>query len=200
MQTVSLDWYVISHCAVSCDLNVVKAKEYLPAHALRRILALQTELMKAAPQPPADRISTASGIQNSHGAAARPATAQRALLSSNFTAPLQTGTRAAGSLGRNILSAGDKLRDLIIPESIASVVSAGMWSTGFDKVGLGMGAATGWMGGGKAQNGNHTGRTEKARDELEDLLASSCPLCESVVAGLDKGFVREGEDDSSWEI
>ena len=36
--------------------------------------------------------------------------------------------------------------------------------------------------------------------ELDDLLASTCPLCESVVFGLDKPFVKEGEVDTSWAL
>lgn len=31
-------------------------------------------------------------------------------------------------------------------------------------------------------------------------MSSSCPLCESVVAGLDKPFVEEGEVDTSWAL
>jgi hypothetical protein len=41
---------------------------------------------------------------------------------------------------------------------------------------------------------------EKLRAELDDVLASSCPLCESVVAGLDKPFVKPGELDTSWAL
>lgn len=57
-------------------------------------------------------------------------------------------------------------------------------------------------GGGGRRNGAETdeGKKEKLRKELDDLLASSCPLCESVVAGLDKPFVKEGEVDESWAL
>jgi len=121
---------------------------------------------------------------------------QRTLLSANFAAPLQNGTRAAGSLGRNILSAGDKLRDLIVPESLANVVSAGMWSTGLDKVSM----SVVWGGSGKGDEDHVTRKAEKARAELDELLAGCCPLCENVVEGLDKPFVKDGEDDTSWQI
>jgi hypothetical protein len=118
--------------------------------------------------------------------------AQRTLLSANFTNlanPLIDGTRAAGSLGRNILSAGDKLRDLIVPDALASVVSAPVgWIPG---IGGGRKAGTEKDGGKKA---------EKLRAELDDVLASNCPLCESVLAGLDKPFVKEGEVDTSWAL
>lgn len=109
---------------------------------------------------------------------------QRTLLSSNFN-PLQNGTRA---LGRNILSAGDKLRDLIVPDALAAIVSTPAWIPG-----IGGGRRSGIeVDGGK--------KTEKLRAELEDLLASSCPLCESVVVGLDKAFVKEGEIDNNWTL
>lgn len=43
-------------------------------------------------------------------------------------------------------------------------------------------------------------KAEKLRTELEDILASSCPLCESVVVGLDRPFVKESEMDASWTL
>ncbi|KAF8213189.1 Pep3/Vps18/deep orange family-domain-containing protein [Mycena galopus ATCC 62051] len=161
------------------DCLIGLAKEYLPQHALRRILALQTELVKGAPQV------NGSGVQT---AQARQPAQQRMLLSANFVVnPLQTGTRA---IGRNLLSAGDKLRDLIVPDALAAVVSAPGWMPG--------------MGGrrnGLVDEGNKkAAKTERLRAELEDVLASSCPLCESVVSGLDKPFVKEGEMDTSWAL
>jgi hypothetical protein len=48
--------------------------------------------------------------------------------------------------------------------------------------------------------GKKAAKAERLRAELEDVLASSCPLCESVVAGLDKPFVKEGELDTSWTL
>jgi hypothetical protein len=38
------------------------------------------------------------------------------------------------------------------------------------------------------------------RIELEELLSSNCPLCENVVAALDKPFVADGEIDPSWML
>jgi len=122
----------------------------------------------------------------------RQPVAQRTLLSANFgpiVNPLQNGAKAANLLGRSVISAGDRLRDLIIPDALAAVVSTPNWLPG--------------MGGGKA-SGNEKSIGEKKletmRVELDDLLSSSCPLCESVVAGLDKPFVMDGEVDTSWTL
>jgi hypothetical protein len=56
--------------------------------------------------------------------------------------------------------------------------------------------------GGKRMGTEHDGgkTAEKLRAELDDLLASNCPLCESVVAGLDKPFVSPGEVDNTWTL
>ena len=115
---------------------------------------------------------------------------QRTLLSANFGVPVppQNGTRPGNSLGKNLLSAGDRLRDLIVPDALASVVTAPVgWIPGLG-------------GSGRRSSEDKEKKTEKLRRELEDMLAGSCPLCESVVAGLDKPFVKEGEVDTSWAL
>jgi len=172
------------------DCLIGLAKEYLPAPALRRILTLQNELFKGA-QGPQDRLTHLHSVVSVVTAQARQPAAQRTLLSTNFANlanPLIDGTRAAGSLGRNILSAGDRLRDLIIPDALASVVSAPTWIPGIG-------------GGRRATEERDDGkRAESLRAELDDVLASNCPLCESVVAGLDKPFVSIGEADTTWAL
>lgn len=163
-----------------------QAKEYLPAHLLRRIVALQTELVQSA-QLPFDR---ANALVPTGGAVTpiRQPTTQRTLLSSNFGNPLLNGTRAAGALGRNVLSAGDKLRDLIVPDTLVSLVAAPVgWIPG--------------IGGKKPGSEQDLGiKAERLRTELDNVLASNCPLCESVIVGLDKPFVKEGEVDTSWDL
>jgi Fe-S oxidoreductase len=111
------------------------------------------------------------------------------LLSQNFAAPTQNGQRQTNSIGRNLLSAGDRLRDLIIPDALVTVITtpAG-WIPG---IGGAQKSALAESGAGK--------RLEKLRSELEDILASACPLCESVIAGLDKSFTK-GEPDTTWEV
>ena len=176
----------------------MQAKEYLSAVALRRILALQNELLRTTHQLPPDRSNISAPTTGLPVAPGSRNAGQRALLSANFGTPTQNGNArgGAGSLGRGILSAGDKLRDLIIPESLASVVSAGMWSTGLDRMSMGLL----WGGGDRQEKDDTTRKVEKAREELDELLAGACPLCESVVSGLDKPFIKEGEDDDSWQI
>ncbi|KAF9462106.1 Pep3/Vps18/deep orange family-domain-containing protein [Collybia nuda] len=176
------------------DCLIGLAKEYLPPHALRKIVALQNELMQGTPTKGvgvgplngADmgRSLPASTTQSQQVVVSRP------LLSANFGTignPLQNGARAANLLGRNIISAGDRLRDLIIPDALAAVVSAPAWIPS--------------VGAQRRQGINiDEKKIEKLRAELEDLLASSCPLCESVVVGLDKPFVKEGEVDVTWVL
>ena len=160
------------------------------------MIALQSELLKTTQQHPIDRPSITSPVP---GLSTNPSvrnTGQRTLLSASFASPVQNGARAANSLGRNILSAGDKLRDLIVPESLASVITAGMWTTGLDRIGL----DRMWGAGDKGEKNDAARKAEKAHEELDELLAGSCPLCEGVVAGLDKPFIKEGEEDDSWQI
>lgn len=78
-----------------------------------------------------------------------------------------------------------------MPDALASVVS-NPW------VGI-----TGVVSGGAGASRNEArdaAKAEKARVELEEVLAANCPLCEIVVAGLDKPFVKEGEVDTSWDL
>nr|XP_018264614.1 uncharacterized protein I303_02787 [Kwoniella dejecticola CBS 10117]OBR86772.1 hypothetical protein I303_02787 [Kwoniella dejecticola CBS 10117] len=167
------------------DCLISMAMEYLPAHSLRRILKLQDELVTRSSDP-----------------------SSRALLSSNFS-PSQSGAgtprqptsgSAATDLllglgGRNkILAAGDRLREMIIPDALAQAVSV---------VGAGVGVGSG---GGSGKNRRKLdkrldeGRAEEIRKELDELVASVCPLCEGSVVGLDKPFIMDGEDTRDWEV
>lgn len=178
--------------------TVRQTKEFLPAHALRRILALQTELIKTSQTTAIDRsaIANPSLIAAAQAPARNPAT-QRTLLSTNFGVGGGGGSGGAGAgargrgVGRNILSAGDRLRDLIIPDALANLVTAPAgWIPGIGS------------GGGPKRDANEKDaeKVERIRRELEDVLAANCPMCESVVAGLDKPFVQLGEVDASWDL
>ncbi|KAI0286980.1 Pep3/Vps18/deep orange family-domain-containing protein [Russula aff. rugulosa BPL654] len=173
------------HHAFHADCLVGLTKEYLPAHALRRLLALQDEIVKGK-SGSIDRMEALS-IDGSAGLW-QPGT-QRTLLSQSLASQTQNGHRQTNSIGRNLLSAGDRLRDLIVPDALVTVITS----------------PAGWIPGiGGGQKNvlveSATGkRLEKLRSELEDILASACPLCESVIAGLDKSFTM-GEPDTTWEV
>ncbi|KIY70145.1 hypothetical protein CYLTODRAFT_488298 [Cylindrobasidium torrendii FP15055 ss-10] len=160
------------------DCLIGLAKEYLPAHTLRRMLVLQNELVKDATS------HGTAGKGNGHGHGIAPKT-QRTLLSANFTYPLQ----APAKLGRGLLNAGDQLRGMIVPDALAAIVAAPVgWIPGI---------------GGKKDvipDLEASKRREKLRVELDGMLASSCPLCESVVAGLDRPFVKDGEEEDTWAL
>jgi vacuolar protein sorting-associated protein 18 len=149
------------------------------------LLTLQDEIVKGK----AGSIDRTEALSIDGGAALWQPGTQRTLLSQSLTAQTQNGNRQTNSIGRNLLSAGDRLRDLIVPDALVTVITS----------------PAGWIPGiGGAQKNalieSATGkRLEKLRSELEDILASACPLCESVIAGLDKSFTK-GEPDSSWEV
>ena len=63
---------------------------------------------------------------------------------------------------------------------------------------VGMGLLS--VGNERGEKNDKVRKAEKAREELDALLSGSCPLCENVVAGLDKPFIKEGEEDLAWQI
>jgi vacuolar protein sorting-associated protein 18 len=149
------------------------------------LLALQDEIVKGKAVS-IDR-SDATPIDGS--AASWQPGMQRTLLSQSLSSQTQNGHRQTNSIGRNLLSAGDRLRDLIVPDALVTVItSPAGWIPG---IGSGQKSAL--------VESVTTKRLEKLRSELEDILASACPLCESVIAGLDKSFTK-GEPDTTWEV
>ena len=149
------------------------------------MLLLQDQIVKGKP----GSIERSDATQLDGNGASWQSGAQRALLSQSLTAQTQNGQRQTNAIGRNLLSAGDRLRDLIMPDALVTVITS----------------PAGWIPGmGGAQKNalveSETGkRLEKLRSELEDTLASACPLCESVIVGLDKSFTK-GEPDTTWEV
>ncbi|CCO26653.1 Vacuolar protein sorting-associated protein 18 homolog [Rhizoctonia solani AG-1 IB] len=187
------------------DCLIGLAKESLSAVQLRRIVTLQTELVKltASQQPNGQPVISApvASVPGANPQASRASTqAQRTLLSSAFAAGSVNGgiTRAlnpltaAVTMGSVMVTASDRLRDLIVPDALATAI--GVWGD--------RGRAIG----GAIVNHDHTNegeagsRMESLRAELDKVLASSCPLCDCVVSGIDKPFIKQGEIDTSWAI
>lgn len=166
--------------------------EFLPAPALRRILHLQNGLVR----------SDAS---------------TRTLLSQTFPASSGTSTPVArtkgremptsgnaatdlllGVTGRNkLLAAGDKLRDLIIPDALAQAVTAVGSSVVSGVAGVGAGGSAKKS---KKERDRDDARAEVAKKELDELVAGVCPLCEGAVMELDKPFIKEDEAVGDWAV
>lgn len=137
-----------------------QAKEYLPSTTLRRIIYLQNEIIRLSKplkqlQTPASRalLSTKDDSSDTISITSRVDPAQESLL-----------------LGgpKRLLAAGDKLRELIVPDVLASAVSV---------MGLG-GTATSKKKGLTAADPRDQNKVEKLRAELDALVAAGCPLCE----------------------
>ncbi|KAF8741427.1 Pep3/Vps18/deep orange family, partial [Rhizoctonia solani] len=188
------------------DCLIGLAKESLSAVQLRRIVALQTELVKLASSQQTNGQPVISApvapVPPSTPQASRASTqAQRTLLSATFATGGVNGSltralnplTAAATMGSVMVTASDKLRDLIVPDALATAV--GVWG---DR-GKAIGGAIG-INHNHANEGETGSRIESLRAELDNVLAGSCPLCDSVVSGIDKPFIKEGEIDTSWTI
>jgi hypothetical protein len=160
--------------------------EFLPPASLRRIYHLQEELVSK--PDPSSRALLSSSFPSQSGS---NTPAQRKLATGSTATDLLLGVT-----GRNkLLAAGDKLRELIIPDVLAQAVSV---------VGQGVG-----VGGGSAAiskkktrdrgDGNNDEKTARAKAELDKIVAAVCPLCEGSVVGLDRPFVAEGEG-LDWDV
>jgi vacuolar protein sorting-associated protein 18 len=97
------------------------------------------------------------------------------------------------AIGRNMFVAADRLRDMIVPDALANAIALPSlpWT------------GTGANGTAKGKKGKmdeaEKEKGEKVRETLDELLASSCPLCETMIAGLDKPFI-EPEEDDTWQL
>ena len=88
----------------------------------------------------------------------------------------------------------DQLRKLVIPDALVTVIGGGiMGAVGRDAAATPAQAAVG----AKREPTNSTTRSkeERMRQELDDLLASSCVYCETAVVSLDRPFLADGEDE-----
>ena len=160
--------------------------EFLPAPSLRRILHLQNELV--AKPDPASRALLSSSFTPSGSGSTTPRNSRQLPLSGSTATDLLLGVT-----GRNkLLAAGDKLREMIIPDALAQAISV---------VGAGVGVGSGGAAepSRKDRRGLEGARAEGLRKDLDGIVAAVCPLCEGSVVGLDKGFVTDGEG-GDWEV
>jgi len=160
--------------------------EYLPAATLRRIYHLQNELVVKSNEP-AGRALLSSSFTPTGSGSGTPRHGRES--SSNRVTTGSTATDLLlGVTGRNkLMAAGDKLRELIIPDALAQAVT----------IGVGGGAKKPKS---KKEKDKDETRAEAARMELDELVAGSCPLCEGSVVALDKPFIAEGEDARDWDV
>lgn len=178
---------------VVSELMYEQAMEYLPSTSLRRILRLQDELVsRSGPSFGRHLLSsnfTPSGSGTSTPGRGKEHPSRQATASSNVATDLLLG----GIAGRNkLIAAGDKLRELIIPDALAQAVS-------MVSVGVGVGGTGEAKKGGKREKLDD-GRVKELRNELDELVASKCPLCEGAVMSLDKPFIALSEDTTDWEV
>jgi hypothetical protein len=183
----------------------LQAKEYLPSTTLRRIIYLQNEIIRLSKplrqlQNPASRALLSSASKDDASDT----------ISITSRADPAAATQESLLLGgpKRLLAAGDKLREMIVPDVLASAVSV---------IGLGGSAAGGKKKGLTAADPRDQNKVEKLRGELDALVAAGCPLCEvgrfedEVLAALiwssqgsvttiDKPFVTARDDDGSWDI
>ncbi|WVN85777.1 uncharacterized protein L203_100928 [Cryptococcus depauperatus CBS 7841] len=193
LELVSRQFYVFScQHMFHADCLITMAMEFLPATSLRRILHLQDQLVSRSDTKFDPRRHLLSSNFSPSGSGNN--TPQRKDLAHQQITSGSTATDLLlGVTGRNkLMAAGDKLRDLIVPDALAqavSIVSAG--------VGVGNNARTK---GGKKKDKLNEAKVEELKGELDELVASSCPLCEGAVMSLDKPFVTEDENTADWEV
>jgi hypothetical protein len=158
--------------------------QHLAPHVLRRILDLQNQISKEAGLdgfpvallPPVQEPSSGQAASEAGGGAWTDSVGVAA------------GRRLAVAAGGGL----NELRRLVMPDALVSVIGDGI---------LG-GARGGRKGGDKKHSSREMmvserkrTRVEKLRQDLDDLLASSCVLCDLAVSSLDRPFVADGEEE-----
>jgi hypothetical protein len=149
-------------------------KCHLPSSTLRRLLSLQGQLQESGPG-----ISTVTAeSQNGIGFKA-----PRNLLAAAFNPEGLSVVNAAGSFGRGVLSAGDRLREMIVPESLASLM-AGVWTNTETR----------------SLSKQELSLQRRLQDDLDEILAGSCPLCDNTVSNLERVYVQSAEENPTWRL
>ena len=162
--------------------------EFLPPASLRRILHLQEDMVNKS--DPSSRALLSASFPTQGSGTSTPARGKQGTSGSTATDLL------LGVTGRNkLLAAGDKLRELIIPDVLAQAVTV-------VGQGVGVGTASTYTTAKNKKNKRDTVSDEKAakaKAELDKLVAAVCPLCEGSVVSLDKPFVAKGEG-LDWDV
>ncbi|KAM0793369.1 hypothetical protein ACM66B_000824 [Microbotryomycetes sp. NB124-2] len=161
-----------------CLINEV-TKQLSPV-ALRRMLDLQSQLA-----------STGTGANKaSNGTRARNVVEDQTL-----------------KLAQASVQGLDQLRKLVLPDALLGIIGGAIPTNKLMSGGVGAVRFAGWNGSTsltKREDVTGANLSSKARQDaaeqqelrkaLDELLASSCPLCQGSVNDLDKGFVEPGEE------
>jgi len=164
-----------------------KVTQHLPPHTLRRVIDLQNHI------------------------------AREAKASSNKAAQILGNGADSSSLealglvsGRKLAQASvqglDQLRKLVLPDALVSVIGGGIKGAvdgsrmlvtgGSSVIATNVNEAEAVQARSTSSYGTAKRRTEdKMRQELDDLLASSCVYCDTAVVSLDRPFLAEGEEE-----
>ncbi|GAA5865517.1 hypothetical protein JCM8547_001274 [Rhodosporidiobolus lusitaniae] len=199
LQLLTRQFYVFpcQHC-FHADCLIQEVTKTLTPSQLRRMLSLQSRLAPSA---------APSARQQRH--VARLSALDDALSSSAAasTAGLKLAAQAS-------VQAVDQLRKLVLPDALLSAIGGavptlpgvpgvgGLGGGGAASHGLN-GRATAAGGGGWTTDATSLAQSASARreakeklalrEQLDELLARECVLCEGAIASIDKGFVEEGE-------
>ncbi|GAA5995221.1 tethering complex subunit PEP3 [Rhodotorula paludigena] len=193
-QLLTRQFYVFpcQHC-FHADCLIQEVTKTLTPTQLRRMLDLQAQLA-----PSSTSAAAASAARQHRG---------RQLLDDTSAQGLKL---AAASV-----QAVDQLRKLVLPDALLSAIGGAIPIPGAPKVRGFPSIGVGSLGFGSANGNGHPRRrideqagetaptareTAESREkqalrrQLDDLIASSCVLCEGAIAAVDRGFVEDGED------
>jgi vacuolar protein sorting-associated protein 18 len=149
-------------------------KSQLQSSGLRKMLALQMQLLKEDSSEETGIVPTSAQNLNT-----------KKLLTAAFNQEGFSVVGAAGSIGRGVLNAGDRLREMIIPESLANLAGGWSNSSARDKTRLS-----------KKEILLHS----QLQEELDEIIAASCPLCDSLVNNLEKEYINSPGDAEGWRL
>lgn len=157
---------------------VDQVTQHLPTHTLRRVLELQNSIARDAKQ-------------SDTKAAQILGTGQTAESSSLESLGLVSGRKIAQASVQGL----DQLRKLVLPDALVTVVGGGI---------MGAAGAAGLVSTRLTDQPPTKSEfvskakqrlDEKTRQELDNLLASSCVYCDMAIASIDKPFLAEGEEE-----